>query len=105
MADNLNKQLGTNVLGGTVDSAGESFESLTKAVDNLSELIKANEDVPGDLEISIQEIGEMAKAIRELADFLAENPNSVIFGRKNKDEEKARPQEKERKPWRGGPRG
>lgn len=106
VANNLNKQLGTDVLGGTVDSAGESFESLTEAVDNLSELIKANEGVPGDLEISIKEIGEMAKSIKELADYLSEHPNSVIFGRKEKDTEVSeRPADRERKPWHGGPRG
>ncbi len=102
VADNLNDQLSEDVLGGAVGSADDTFQSLKGAIENLNALITANQNVPDELEKSLVEISGMAAALKELAAYLTEHPNSVIFGRK--EEKKDTGGKSERKPWRAGPR-
>lgn len=102
VADNLDSQMDDDMLGSAVASADETFQSLQNAVENLNTLVTSNQHVPGKLETSLEEIGEMAAAIKELADFLAEHPNSLIWGRK--DGEVRQAGDEGRQPWRGGVR-
>lgn len=108
VADNLNRQLSEDVLGSAVTSADRTFDRLRTAVDSLNEMITANQEVPEELEGSLKQVGSMAEAIRELAAYLTEHPNALIFGRRKGhgegEDPPAEPEKRTRKPWRAGPR-
>lgn len=100
VAATLKDQLGEDRLANTVDSADETLQTLTVAIDNVSAIMESSQDIPSDLAAALNEISGMATEIKELAAYLKERPNSLLFGRKDEEEDKAPSPEKERKPWR-----
>ena len=98
VAQNLNEQLGDDQISSVVESAGESFDSIAAASESVTELIDNSQEVPAELESSLQEITRAAAELKELLAYLQERPNALIWGKKEEgetDEAKA-----ERKPWR-----
>lgn len=104
VADNLNAQLSEGVLGNAVASVDETFQSLQEAIGNLEQMITSNDGVPIQLEESLKQVGAMAAEIKELAAYLAEHPNAILFGRRSNDGTEGTAEESNRKPWKAGPR-
>ena len=101
VAENFKNQLGDDTLTNTILSADERFQALTEAIDNVNDMVESNQDVPAELATTLKEISGMATEIKQLAAYLKERPNSLIFGRKDEKEENddASTTESERKPW------
>ncbi|MFT4640543.1 MAG: paraquat-inducible protein B [Verrucomicrobiales bacterium] len=100
VADNLNEQLSDEVISNALVSADETFLTLTEAIEKLEVLLESGANVPGELEASLKEFNGMAAEIKELAAYLKERPNALLFGRKDEDPKVEEPSTKPpRKPW------
>lgn len=100
LAAEMKEQLGENAVGDAVASADETFQALTDAVDRFHDMMEDHASLPGELEGGLQDFRGMATEIKELAAYLKERPNALLFGRKDKDEEGEDGEEVARRPRR-----
>jgi paraquat-inducible protein B len=75
------KELSTT-LNKTLSSAEGTLSSLDKTMKGVRGVISPNSPLVFDLENSLQQIGRMSEALRELADYLEQHPSSIIRGKK-----------------------
>ncbi len=104
VAVNLNEQLGDDQIADVIESAGETFNGIADAAESVTALVDRGENVPAELEVSLQEISKAAAELKELLAYLKDNPSSVLWGRPDDDSEDSEPI-RERQPWHKRPRG
>src|SRR5262245_32769744 len=66
---------------GTADEARRAAESLRATVDYIHALVAPDSALAVGMTRTVGDLGEAARALRDLADYLERNPNSVVFGR------------------------
>lgn len=81
--DEINRAVGP-VVGNFDDASRQAtkvLESLQKTVDTVDDLIQPDAPLAYQLEQSIKDIGEAARAVRQLADLVDEQPTVLIYGK------------------------
>src|SRR5262249_35560078 len=63
------------------DSAAAALDQARATLATVEGAVEPGADVRHQLTRSLTELAEAARAIRELADYLERNPNSIVFGR------------------------
>src|SRR5262249_5117378 len=71
----------TSSLRGTSDEARRSAESLRTTLDGVHVLLAPDGPLAVELTQTVADLGQAARALRNLADYLERNPNAVLFGR------------------------
>jgi paraquat-inducible protein B len=66
---------------GTVDEARRAAESLRGTLDDLRALLAPDAPLMIGMTRTVADLGQAARALRDLADYLERNPNAVVFGR------------------------
>jgi len=69
---------------GTTDQAQESLKRLDRAVDALQRVLDPQAPIVQGLSSTLADVGEAARAVRNLLDYLDRNPNALLTGRKGK---------------------
>jgi paraquat-inducible protein B len=69
-------------LNKTLAGMNTTLSGFDKTMTSVRGVISPNSPLVFDLENSLQQIGRMSEALRELADYLEEHPSSVIRGKK-----------------------
>ncbi len=69
-------------LNKTLAGMDTTLSGFDKTMTSVRGVISPNSPLVYDLENSLQQIGRMSEALRELADYLEEHPSSVIRGKK-----------------------
>lgn len=87
MSSNIDKHIDplSTDLKQTLTNASKAFESLKQAASSVDNLVSADAPYGGQLTNTLDEISKAAHSIRNLADFLERNPNSLLTGRKMSD--------------------
>jgi hypothetical protein len=90
----------------TLAAAEETIEAVGMTSGDLNSLTDESSSFRRDLESAVKELGDAAGEISELAAYLSEHPNSIVFGRKKdpEDKEAADLEEKSRPVFRAGGR-
>jgi paraquat-inducible protein B len=83
LVGNLDTRTGPLVVSaqGTADEARRAAESLRGAVDDVRALLAPDAALTVGLSRTLGDLGQAARALRDLADYIERNPNSVVFGR------------------------
>lgn len=66
---------------GTAQEARRAAESLRATLDDVHALVAPDSALAVGLTRTVGDLGQAARALRDLADYLERNPNSVVFGR------------------------
>ena len=66
---------------GTAQEARRAAESLRATLDDVHALVAPDSALAVGLTQTVGDLGQAARALRDLADYLERNPNSVVFGR------------------------
>ena len=66
----------------TLAGMDTTLSGFDKTMTSVRGVISPNSPLVYDLENSLQQIGRMSEALRELADYLEEHPSSLIRGKK-----------------------
>jgi paraquat-inducible protein B len=66
---------------GTADEARRAAESLRATLDDIHALVAPDAVLAVGMTRTLADLGQAARALRDLADYLERNPNSVVFGR------------------------
>jgi phospholipid/cholesterol/gamma-HCH transport system substrate-binding protein len=66
---------------GTSEEARRAAESLRATIDDIHALVAPDSALAVGLTRTVGDLGQAARALRDLADYLERNPNSVVFGR------------------------
>ncbi|MGK0185993.1 MAG: paraquat-inducible protein B [Verrucomicrobiales bacterium] len=118
VAEKIDKQVGDDEIAvilkstknamAAAESAMDAGETAVRSIGETSKKLESMTDrdaaFRAELEQSIKDIGDAAKRVSELAAYLSEHPNSVIFGKRN-DTDDPDTKEKPRKfPAPGGKR-
>jgi paraquat-inducible protein B len=111
VAEKIDKQVGDDELASILKSTQNTMEAAEKAIEtgeqtmrsisatsgNLESMTDQDAEFRKELERSVIAIGDAAKQINELAAYLSERPNAIIFGRKDGvDDERSEHPEKKR---------
>lgn len=65
----------------TVDEVRRAAESLHGTLDDVRVLLGTDAPLAVGVTRTVAELGQAARALRDLADYLERNPNAVVFGR------------------------
>lgn len=71
-------------LHGTTDEARATLKRLDGAIDSLQRILDPQAPVVQGLSSTLADVGEAARAVRSLLDYLDRNPNALLTGRKGK---------------------
>jgi paraquat-inducible protein B len=66
---------------GTADEARRAAESLRATLEDVRGLLAPDAALAYGLTRTVADLGQAARALRDLADYLERNPNAVVFGR------------------------
>lgn len=69
----------------TLEEARASLAEMRKGFEDIRDLIAPHAPLRKDLLKAVDQLGEAAQSIAELADFLTRNPNAVLTGRQSKE--------------------
>jgi len=80
-----------------IETGEQTMRSISATSGNLESMTDQDAEFRKELERSVIAIGDAAKQINELAAYLSERPNAIIFGRKDGvDDERSEHPEKKR---------
>ena len=80
---NLDERTGPVLVSarGTSEEARRAAESLRSTLDDIHALVAPESALAVGMTRTVGDLGQAARALRDLADYLERNPNSVVFGR------------------------
>src|SRR5262249_27457001 len=83
--DTLNVELGPVAKGvrDTLDDTRRAMQKLEIAVDHVNGIVSEDSTLAYQLPKALDEITQAARAVRDLADYLEQNPSALIRGRKS----------------------
>lgn len=74
-------------VGPVVESAAGVLDQVRSTLATVEGVVEPGAEVRYELTQALVDLGEAARAIRRLADYVERNPNSIVFGRTSKGEQ------------------
>lgn len=69
----------------TLASAQQTLDQMRRGVEHLSGLVAPDAPLQSELTTALSELGNAARAVADLAEFLERHPNSLISGKKTSE--------------------
>ncbi len=97
-ADKLEQQVESWEIDRLIADARAAIQDIESAAEKANELISDDSKTRKELDRSLEKVANAAQEVEELAAYIKEHPNSLIFGRKDSDDAAPKHQKNYRQP-------